>query len=104
MFTVSGKRPHRHAGLAAAGAKLEAQGMFLEELFGHDKKETAYEVVSQRDLERIEPVVSSVQRVYPLTAVTAQYEMFPITSRVAVGLPNTGKYDEDERTVGDCRG
>jgi len=21
-----------------------------------------------------------------------------------VGLPNTGKYDKDERTVGDCRG
>jgi integrase len=41
--------------------KLEAQGMFLEELFSHDKKKTAHEVVSQRDLEQIEPVVSSVQ-------------------------------------------
>jgi hypothetical protein len=27
--------------------------------------------------------------------------VFPTTSRVAVGLPNTGKYDNDERTVGD---
>jgi len=32
------------------------------------------------------------------------FPVFPTTSRVAVGLPNTGKYDEDERTVGDCRG
>jgi hypothetical protein len=32
------------------------------------------------------------------------FPVFPTTSRVAVGLPNTGKYDKDERTVGDFRG
>jgi integrase len=41
--------------------KLAAQGMFLEELFRYDKKKTAAEVKSQRDLERIAPVVSSLQ-------------------------------------------
>jgi len=30
--------------------------------------------------------------------------VFPTTSMVAVGLPNTGKYDKNVRTVGDCRG
>jgi hypothetical protein len=30
--------------------------------------------------------------------------VFPTTSRVAVGLPNTGKYGQDGRIVGDCRG
>jgi len=30
--------------------------------------------------------------------------VFPTTSMVAVGLPNTGKYDKDERIVGDCHG
>jgi hypothetical protein len=30
--------------------------------------------------------------------------VFPTTSMVAVGLPNTGKYEESARTVGDCRG
>jgi hypothetical protein len=32
------------------------------------------------------------------------FPVFPTTSRVAVGLLNTGKYDKNERTVGDCRG
>jgi hypothetical protein len=42
--------------------KLEAQGMFLEELFNPDqKKKSAQAVVSTKDLERIEPVVSSLQ-------------------------------------------
>ena len=35
---------------------LEAQRMFLEELFSHDKKKTAHEVVSQSDLEQIDQV------------------------------------------------
>jgi hypothetical protein len=30
--------------------------------------------------------------------------VFPTTSMVAVGLPNTGKYDKNKRTVGDRRG
>jgi hypothetical protein len=30
--------------------------------------------------------------------------VFPTTSMVAVGLPNTGKYDKNVMTVGDCRG
>jgi hypothetical protein len=30
--------------------------------------------------------------------------VFSTTSRVAVGLPNTGKYGQDGRRVGDCRG
>jgi len=30
--------------------------------------------------------------------------VFLTTSMVAVGLPNTGKYDKDERIVGDCHG
>jgi len=32
------------------------------------------------------------------------FPVFPATSMVAVGLPNTGKCDEDDRIVGDCRG
>ncbi len=32
------------------------------------------------------------------------HPVFPTTSMVAVGLPNTGKYAENARTVGDCRG
>jgi hypothetical protein len=32
------------------------------------------------------------------------HPVFPTTSMVAVGLPNTGKYDENGRIVGDCRG
>jgi hypothetical protein len=32
------------------------------------------------------------------------FPVFPTTSMVAVGLPNTGKYDKDVRTVGDYRG
>jgi hypothetical protein len=32
------------------------------------------------------------------------HPVFPTTSMVAVGLPNTGKYGESKRTVGDCRG
>jgi len=32
------------------------------------------------------------------------FPVFLTTSKVAVGLPNTGKYDKDERIVGDCRG
>jgi hypothetical protein len=32
------------------------------------------------------------------------FPVFPTTSRVAVGLLNTGKYVEDRRIVGDRRG
>ena len=32
------------------------------------------------------------------------HPVFPTTSMVAVGLPNTGKYAQDRRIVGDCRG
>ena len=32
------------------------------------------------------------------------FPVFPTTSMVALGLPNTGKYEESARTVGDCRG
>jgi hypothetical protein len=32
------------------------------------------------------------------------FPVFPTTSKVAVGLLNTGKYEENDRTVGDCRG
>jgi hypothetical protein len=32
------------------------------------------------------------------------HPVFPTTSMVAVGLPNTGKYEENASTVGDCRG
>jgi hypothetical protein len=32
------------------------------------------------------------------------FPVFPTTSMVAVGLPNTGKYEESARIVGDCRG
>src|SRR5262249_16109445 len=38
--------------------KLEAQGMFLQELFSHDKKKASQNVISQSDLEQIEPIVS----------------------------------------------
>jgi hypothetical protein len=30
------------------------------------------------------------------------FPVFPTTSMVAVGLPNTGKYAEEVKTVGDC--
>jgi hypothetical protein len=30
--------------------------------------------------------------------------VFPTTSMVAIGLPNTGKYEKSEWNVGDCRG
>jgi hypothetical protein len=30
--------------------------------------------------------------------------VFPTTSMVAVGLPNTGRHDKNKRTVGDRRG
>jgi Phage integrase family len=44
--------------------KLAAQKMFLEQLFSHDqKKKSPREVVSAKDLERLEPVVSSLQLV-----------------------------------------
>jgi hypothetical protein len=33
-----------------------------------------------------------------------RFPVFLTTSMVAVGLPNTGKYDKHERTVGDCHG
>jgi integrase len=47
---------------AMSEAKLEAQGMFLEKLFSQDqKKKSPKDVVSAKDLERIEPVVSSLQ-------------------------------------------
>jgi hypothetical protein len=32
------------------------------------------------------------------------FPVFPTTSMVVVGLPNTGKYGQDERIVGDRRG
>jgi len=32
------------------------------------------------------------------------FPVFPTTSGVAVGLPNTGKHDKNKRTVGDRRG
>jgi hypothetical protein len=32
------------------------------------------------------------------------FPVFPTTSKVAVGLLNTGKYDKSERSVGDRRG
>ena len=32
------------------------------------------------------------------------FPVFPTTSMVVVGLPNTGKYAEDDRIVGDRRG
>jgi len=32
------------------------------------------------------------------------FPVFPTTSMVAVGLPNTGKYEENEWIVGDGRG
>jgi predicted AlkP superfamily pyrophosphatase or phosphodiesterase len=32
------------------------------------------------------------------------FPVFPTTSRVAVELLNTGKYEENASTVGDCRG
>jgi hypothetical protein len=32
------------------------------------------------------------------------FPVFPITSRVAVGLLNTGKYGQHGWIVGDCRG
>jgi hypothetical protein len=32
------------------------------------------------------------------------FPVFPTTSRVAVGLLNTGKYEKNERIVGDRRG
>ena len=32
------------------------------------------------------------------------FSVFPITSRVVVGLLNTGKYEEHGKIVGDCRG
>jgi hypothetical protein len=35
--------------------KLAAQGMFLEQLFSQDQKKSPREVVSAKDLERIEP-------------------------------------------------
>jgi hypothetical protein len=42
--------------------KLAAQGMFLEKLFSQDqKKESPQDAVSAKDLERIDPVVSSLQ-------------------------------------------
>jgi hypothetical protein len=33
-----------------------------------------------------------------------RFPVFPTTSKVAVGLLNTGKYGQIERIVGDCRG
>ena len=32
------------------------------------------------------------------------HPVFPTTSMVAVGLPNTGKYEENARAVGEFRG
>ena len=32
------------------------------------------------------------------------FPVFPTTSKVAVGLLSTGKYEENDRTVGDCCG
>ncbi len=41
--------------------KLQAQGMFLEELFSQDKKNSAQAAISTKDLENIEPAVRSLQ-------------------------------------------
>ncbi|MCU1268803.1 MAG: hypothetical protein JWN74_97 [Acidobacteriaceae bacterium] len=42
--------------------KLEAQGLFLKKLFSQDqKKKSPRDVVSAKDIERVEPVVSSLQ-------------------------------------------
>jgi hypothetical protein len=41
--------------------KLQAQGMFLEQLFSHDKKNSLQAGVTRKDLENIEPVVRSLQ-------------------------------------------
>ena len=42
-------------------------------------------------------------RVEPPTPAFSElmFPVFPTTSMVAVGLPNTGKYEESTRTVGD---
>jgi hypothetical protein len=45
----------------------------------------------------------------PLVLATSGFSelivpVFPTTSMVAVGLPNTGKYDKNKGTVGDRRG
>lgn len=41
--------------------KLQAQGMFLEQLFSHEKKNSLQAGVTGKDLENIEPVVRSLQ-------------------------------------------
>lgn len=41
--------------------KLEAQGMFLEQLFAHSKKNLGEAAISAKDLENIKPVVRSLQ-------------------------------------------
>jgi hypothetical protein len=47
-----------------------------------------------------------VRRVEPLRPAFSElvFPVFLTTSMVAMGLPNTGKYLNNERTVGDCRG
>jgi integrase len=46
---------------AMTESKLEAQGMFLEELFSHEKKNPPQAAISEKDLENIEPAVASLQ-------------------------------------------
>ena len=41
--------------------KLQAQGMFLERLFSHNKKSSPKAAISNTDLEKIEPVVPALQ-------------------------------------------
>jgi integrase len=57
--------------------KLEAQGMFLEQLFSHDtKKKTSEQELASRDLANVEPVVSTVQE-----GVGYSAGKVPVTSR-----------------------
>jgi len=41
--------------------KLQAQGMFLQELFSQERKNPPQAAISTKDLENIEPVVRSLQ-------------------------------------------
>jgi hypothetical protein len=41
--------------------KLQAQGMFLAELFSQERKNPPQAAISTKDLENIEPVVRSLQ-------------------------------------------
>jgi hypothetical protein len=41
--------------------KLEAQGMFLQQLFSEDNKNSLKAAISTKDLENIKPLVGSLQ-------------------------------------------